>query len=80
MKTIEIDIRGQICPSCLLLVLREVNQRHRELMDGNLCLVILTDNRAATGTIPDAVNNMGIAAAVEKLAGYYRIIIQGQHD
>ena len=80
MKTTEIDIRGQICPSCLLLVLREVNQQHRELVAGNLCLVILTDNRAATGTIPDAVNNMGIAASVEKLAGYYRIIIQGQHD
>ncbi len=80
MKTTEIDIRGQICPSCLLLVLREVNQRHRELLAGDLCLVILTDNRDATGTIPEAVNNMGIAAAVEKRAGYYRITIQRQHD
>jgi TusA-related sulfurtransferase len=80
MKTTEIDIRGQICPSCLLLVLREVNLRHRELLAGDFSLMILTDNRDATGTIPEAVNNMGIAAAVEKRAGYYRITIQRQHD
>ncbi len=80
MKTVEMNIRGQVCPSCLLLVLREVNQRHHELVAGDLCLVILTDNRDATGTIPEAVNNMGIAAAVEKVAGYYRITIQNQND
>lgn len=80
MKTVEMDIRGQICPSSLLLVLREVNQRHRELLAGDLCLVILTDNRDATGTIPDAVSNMGFFAEVEKIAGSYRITIQRVHD
>lgn len=80
MKTVEMDIRGQICPSSLLLVLREVNQRHAQLLAGELSLVVLTDNRDAVGTIPDAVNNMGFVAEVEKLAGCYRITIQRSHD
>lgn len=76
MKSMNMDIRGQICPSSLLLVLREVNRLHRELTAGQLCMTILTDNRAATGTIPDAVSNMGLSATVAKLDGYYRITIQ----
>lgn len=73
MKTVEMDIRGQVCPSSLLLVLREINQHHPLIASGNLVLVVLTDNRDATGTIPDAVHNMGLAAKVEKIGGYYRI-------
>lgn len=80
MRTVEMDIRGQICPSCLLLALREVNQRHGQLLAGEVCLVVLTDNRDAVGTIPDAVSNMGFAAEVEKLVGCYRITIQRPHD
>ena len=26
VETIELDIRGQVCPSCLLLTLREINR------------------------------------------------------
>lgn len=80
MKTEEMDIRGQICPSCLLLVLREVNRRHRELVSGALRLVVFTDNRDATGTIPEAVSNLGLAAEVEKVAGAYRLTLQRQDD
>jgi TusA-related sulfurtransferase len=80
MKSMKMDIRGQICPSSLLLVLREVNRLHRELKAGQLCMTILTDNRAATGTIPEAVSNMGINANVAKLDGYYRITIHKQGD
>lgn len=78
MKSVTMDIRGQICPSSLLLVLREVNRQHQQLRTGELCMTVLTDNRAATGTIPEAVTNMGIHAKVVKLDGYYRITIQKQ--
>ena len=51
----EIDIRGQVCPSSLLLVLREVNTRHEALMNGACQLRVATDNRDATGTIPSTI-------------------------
>lgn len=80
MKVVEMDIRGQVCPSSLLLALREVNQHRQEIIAGQLSIVILTDNRDATGTIPEATRNMGIDAVVEKLDGYYRITTQQQND
>lgn len=75
MKAVEMDIRGQVCPSSLLLVLREVNQKYAEIVAGGCCLVILTDNRDSTGTIPAAVNNMGFSSIVDRVDGVYRIMI-----
>ena len=75
MDTITIDIRGQVCPSCLLLTLREVNARHAELQAGQAEMEVLLDSRDATGTIPAAVRSMGLAASVEKVAGHYRVLI-----
>lgn len=80
MKTQEMDIRGQLCPSSLLLALREVNRQHQELLTGHLRIMILTDNRDATGTVPEAVRNMGLDAKVEKAEGYYRISIEQQSE
>ncbi|TLM60402.1 MAG: sulfurtransferase TusA family protein [Deltaproteobacteria bacterium] len=74
-KTIELDIRGQVCPSCLLLTLREINTHHADLSAGRLSLVVLTDSRDATGTIPAAAKNMGLAAQLDKVEEYYRVII-----
>lgn len=76
-ETIKLDIRGRVCPSCLLLALREVNARHDELLAGSSVMEVLTDSRDATGTIPAAIRNMGLAASVEKIAGDYRITISG---
>lgn len=76
----EMDIRGQVCPSSLLLVLQAVNQHHQELVTGKLSVVVLTDNRDAAGTIPEAVRNMGIDAVVEKRDGHYRITTQQQNN
>ena len=69
------DIRGQICPSCLLFTLREVNEQRSALKNDNLQIVIKTDNRDATTTIPDAVSRMGYDSTVEKKEGYYEIRI-----
>ena len=80
METVEFDIRGQVCPSSLLLVLREVTRRSPDLAAGGLSIVILTDNRDATGTIPEAVANMGFRAEVQKSDGYYRVLIQRSDD
>jgi TusA-related sulfurtransferase len=76
-ELIEMDIRGQICPSCLLLALKEVNTRAQELRDGSLELRILTDNRQATATIPEAVTNMGFDVDVVKEGGYYAVRVRG---
>ena len=53
------DIRGQICPSCLLFTLREVNEQRDALKNKNTRLIIKTDNRDATATIPEALTSMG---------------------
>lgn len=80
MNVHKMDIRGQVCPSCLLLVLREVNQQHRQMMAGHLSLEVLTDNRDATSTVSEAVSNMGLGAISEKVNGYYRITIKHLSD
>jgi TusA-related sulfurtransferase len=75
---IEQDVRGQICPSCLLIALRNVNEQKDRIKSGQADFQILTDNRHATTTIPNAVSNMGYAVEVQKEQGYYRIIISQQ--
>lgn len=72
------DIRGQICPSCLLFALKEVNEQRAALKEGRIKILIKTDNRNATSTIPDAVASMGYASTVEKKEGYYDIFIMTQ--
>lgn len=74
-ETIELDIRGQVCPSCLLLALREINSHHAALSAGRVRLAVLTDSRDASGTIPAAVKNMGLAAQLDKVDDYYRVVI-----
>jgi TusA-related sulfurtransferase len=75
-EILEKDIRGQICPSSLLLVMREINKNYARLESGQLEMLVLTDNRDATGTIPTTAENMGLHAEVEKVSGYYRILVK----
>lgn len=75
-EILEKDIRGQICPSSLLLALREINKNYARLEAGQLEIVVLTDSRDATGTIPATVENMGLKVNVEKVSGYYRILVK----
>lgn len=69
------DIRGQICPSSLLFALNEVNKQREALKRGDIQILIKTDNRDATRTIPEAVASMGYDHAVENKEGYYQIRI-----
>ena len=71
----EYDICGQICPSCLLMTLNEINQHQDAIRSGQMVFRVKTDNRQATATIPNAVRNMGYLVDVEKVSGHYEIVI-----
>jgi TusA-related sulfurtransferase len=73
VKTIHLDIVGQICPSCLLLTLKELNHHASDVRNGSTEIVVTTDDRQATATIPDAVHKMGFGSEVTRLADGYRI-------
>lgn len=75
METIEFDNCGQLCPSTLLTALREVNAHREQLQQRTHELLIRTDARDATRTIPDAVENMGYQVDTIKRDGYYVIRI-----
>ncbi len=77
MQFFEVDIRGQICPSTLLVALKEVNARKEALKSGELCLVLQTDNRDAVVTIPEAMENMGYEVTMVKRAGHYVVSVWG---
>ena len=77
MTTIEFDIRGQICPSSLLLALREINAHQEQLRAHAVRLQFLTDNRDCVNTIPESARNMGYAAEVLREQGCYRIEVHG---
>jgi TusA-related sulfurtransferase len=79
-EMLELDIRGQVCPSCLLLTLREINSHHARLTSGSARLTVLIDSRDATTTIPQAVKNLGLSATIEKLADGYQVVIQRPED
>ena len=70
-----LDIRGQICPSCLLLALKEVTSSAEQIEAGRYSILIISDDRHATATIPDAVHNMGFTTAIDKTDRGYEILI-----
>jgi TusA-related sulfurtransferase len=79
-ETVELDIRGQVCPSCLLFALREINRHYAELSAGRIRLEILIDSRDATGTIPAAVKNMGLSVQVSKIENFYRVVVENPEE
>ena len=76
-QTIDIDIRGQICPSCLLLALKELNHHGAAVRAGSAEIVVTTDDRQATATIPATAERMGFRTEVTRLDSSYRIRIFG---
>ncbi len=75
-KIIELDILGQVCPACLLVVLREMNENKDYIKNGKSCLVIKTDHRDTTRTIPESAKKMGYTVTVKKTQTYYEILIE----
>jgi TusA-related sulfurtransferase len=76
-QIIDIDIRGQICPSCLLLTLKELNRNSVAVRAGSAEIVVTTDDRQATATIPATAGRMGFRTEVDQADGIYRIRIFG---
>ena len=76
-QTIDIDIRGQICPSCLLQTLKELNRNGTAIRAGSTEIVVTTDDRQSTATIPATAERMGFCTEVTRLEGSYRIRIFG---
>lgn len=72
---IQLDIHGQICPSCLLLTLKALNEHGPDMRSGATEIVVLTDDRQATSTIPEAAAKMGYRSDVTRADGGYRIRI-----
>lgn len=70
-----LDIRGQICPSCLLIALKEVTTNADKINAKEFSILILSDDRHATATIPDAVHAMGFSTTVDKTDAGYKIVI-----
>jgi len=76
VKEVILDIRGQVCPSTLLISIREINNRRLALRSGGERLVVLTDNRDSTHTLPDAARNMGYEVDVAAEGDHYRMTIR----
>jgi len=76
-QTIDMDIRGRICPSCLLLALRALNQNEVALRAGTAEVAVLTDHRQATATIPSMAERMGYCVEVIGTDDGYRIRVFG---
>ncbi len=75
VQTIEFDISGQICPSTLLVALREINRNIEGINAGRVQLAFKTDNRDCTSTIPEAASNMGLRVDVQKDDSRYTILV-----
>lgn len=74
-EVIQLDILGQVCPACLLVALKEINSHRARLKAGEAEIVIRTDHRDATRTIPDSAKAMGYETTVTKVSSYYEIRI-----
>ncbi len=76
VKSVTLDLRGQICPATLLMSLKRLNELRGELGAGASRLTILTDHRDATVTVPEAAGNMGYAVSVKKEDRHYVITVE----
>lgn len=76
VENIVLDIRGQICPACLLITLSELNSNRQRLTETKARLVIKTDHRDATRTIPAAACAMGYCFEVLQKEKHYEITLE----
>ncbi len=76
VKSVNLDLRGQVCPATLLKSLKCLNEMKGELSAGASRLTILTDHRDATVTVPEAAGNMGYSVSVTKEDRHYVITVE----
>lgn len=75
-RTVELDLRGQVCPAALMHSLKKMNSLRGELSSGAVALRILTENRESVPTISEAARNMGYAVAVDHTEAHYVLLVE----
>ncbi|MDA8086495.1 MAG: sulfurtransferase TusA family protein [Nitrospiraceae bacterium] len=76
VEDIVLDIRGQICPACLLITLSELNNNKERLKGAKARMIVKTDHRDATRTIPGAAFAMGYSVSVVQKDRHYEITLE----
>jgi len=79
-RTVELDLRGHVCPASLLVSLKNMNAMREELSSGEVALRILTANRESVPTITDAARTMGYAVTVEHTEAHYVLIVESARE
>lgn len=75
-ESVELDLRGQVCPATLLKSLQKINELKSALRGGKVRLSICTDNRYSTDTVSDAAMSMGYRVTVVREGSHYRIGVE----
>lgn len=79
VEVVDLNILGQVCPACLLVVLKALNEHEQNLRSGTTRLLVRTDHRDSTRTVPQAAEKMGYAVEVKKIDRCYEISIGRPH-
>lgn len=74
-KTVNVDARGFVCPSSLLVALKELNKHKEGLQSGQIRVEFLIDNHDSTNRICEAVKSMGYTFAVTDEHNGYAIAV-----
>lgn len=80
VEILDLNILGQVCPACLLVALDALNKHEESLRSGRKRLVVRTDHRDSTRTIPKAARKMGYEVEIKKVDGCYEISIGGKYE
>jgi TusA-related sulfurtransferase len=75
-RTVELDLRGQVCPVALMLSLKKLNAMRVDLFSRAVTLRILTENRDSVPTISEAARNMGYAVTVDREEAHYVLFVE----
>ncbi|MDY6849944.1 MAG: sulfurtransferase TusA family protein [Geoalkalibacter sp.] len=80
VEVVDLNILGQVCPACLLVALDALNNHEESLRCGTKRLVVRTDHRDSTRTIPKAARKMGYEVEVKKVDSCYEISIGRKYE
>jgi TusA-related sulfurtransferase len=74
-STVHVDVRGFVCPSSLLVALRELNKYRESLRTDHFTIELMVDNHDSTNRICDAVKSMGYDFRVTDTDNSYCIAV-----
>lgn len=80
VEVVDLNILGQVCPACLLVVLKALNDHEDRLRSGRTRLLVRTDHRDSTRTVPESARKMGYQVEVNKIDRHYEISIGREHE